>query len=80
MNSTQNILDFGVTNSLNPDFFEIILPILDFCYYDLKTSFYLEIFESQKYDCLEKMKWVNALMQHSKPSKNICDSIKQTKK
>lgn len=77
---SQNILDFGVSNSLNPGFFEIILPILDFCYYDLKISFYTEIFESQKYDCLEKMKWVNLLIQNSKPSKNMCDSIKQTKK
>ena len=73
---------FEVANqfSLNGEFMDIIMPLLEFRYYEIPKQFFTNFFSNGKIIYTEKLKWLNSLFKHSKIRKNFQKSPIQKRK
>lgn len=75
---TNDLLELASEEKIQPDFMGVILPILNYCYYEIPRECYINILSTDKFTSLEKLKWIDLLLKNSKEPKCKSDSINNT--
>ena len=76
---SNKLIEFSVETSVNFEIIDVILPVLNYCHYELPNTIYKKILNNEKFVFLEQLKIINSLIKNSKNPKCSCDSINKTK-
>lgn len=60
------LIEFACINSFDMKFIEIVLPLLDYLYFEIPKKNFLAIFKDDQIGYIEKLNWINSLVKHSK--------------